>query len=251
MCFYISHFIFVLPGIMKIMNDDNNVTTNLQQNTNDNNGQGIFGTPLTFPQEKQVNQEGISQVSTIAPENPLSITNDASSEQEVIPPEDDLVSMGVTFVGDDSELPAKNIFSADSSFREKEENAVQEIVKNQFSPQKEENPVETKDLEEDFSKTFSTPIETPTLAEEDHLRMEEEKLRRLYKELKDKAGKKKVVVKERLEKLRIEKESLGKELESIKDIEAIAQKIEEKLKSLEVIDNEIDSLEDQARQELQ
>ncbi len=189
---------------------------------------------------------------------------ESSAAEEV--KEDDLVSMGVTFVSDDAPKQEKNIFSKDSSFKDKEQEQISPISKKvetkipepsktqQIKEEKPTNtpPVDTKDLEADFSKTFNTPVTAGhDLPDgEDPIALEEQKLKRLHKELKDKAGSKKVVVKERLEKLRKEKESLGKELEEIKELELIASKIEEKLKNLEAIDSEIDSLEEQAHKEL-
>jgi hypothetical protein len=171
------------------------------------------------------------------------------------------ISGGVTFMDDSfvGAQPEKNIFNSDSSFKVKEIDSIQNIVTKNIPEEKieqsiknPENNVSTNDLEADFSQTFSVPISTPiALAGDDPILLEEEKLKRLHKELKDKANSKKIVVKERLEKLKLEKESLGRELNDIKELEEISQKIEEKLKSLESLDNEIDSLEKQAHEELQ
>ncbi len=256
------------------------------QNGN-NDGGGIFGMPLSFtppatnlanttqqqvsepakePQDAQGSKEPDMSQNTSSGSNLIGvpITPVAEDIEEV--KEDDLVSMGVTFVSDDAPKQEKNIFSKDSSFKDKEQEQISPISKKvetkipepsktqQIKEEKPTNtpPVDTKDLEADFSKTFNTPVTAGhDLPDgEDPIALEEQKLKRLHKELKDKAGSKKVVVKERLEKLRKEKESLGKELEEIKELELIASKIEEKLKNLEAIDSEIDSLEEQAHKEL-
>lgn len=258
---------------MKLMSDTSN--------TNQNNDAGIF-TPLSFSDSatnnEAVSSGGVAPVSTqnptVAPPQNNSIPKDEKTDEIVsaVPGEGEnnwidvtksdvseedtkkeVTSMGVTFVDEaPEEKQEKNIFSKDSSFKEKE---MQDLGMNNSSEtdtQKTQQKVETKDLEADFSKTFNSPIvASGDINEQDPIALEETKLRNLHKELKDKAGAKKVVVKERLEKLRQEKESLGKELEEIKELEAIALKIEEKLKSLETIDSEIDSLEAKAREELQ
>lgn len=240
------------------MNDQ----TPTNQSTNDDGG-GIFGSPLIFS-SNSAPQGQVSPVAqtTNAPveEQKIVITNDFQDEEknpEVKAPEEDLVSMGVTFVN--NEVPPKqevNIFSENSSFKHKEMEAVAPVL-TQKTPEpvsKTTPEVPTEELENDFSKTFSTPVSSfshETSSGLDPIKQEEEKLKRLHRELKDKAAAKKTVVKERLEKLRSEKESLGKELEEIKELEGVALKIEEKLKALEAIDTEIDSLEHKAKEELQ
>lgn len=243
------------------MNDE--IPTN--QSTNDDGG-GIFGSPLIFssntvPQNQTSNQQAVDTTSNdvnSADEQKIVITNDFKDEEKVPEkkaPEEDLVSMGVTFVN--NEVPPKqevNIFSENSSFKHKEMEAVAPVLTPKTpEPVKPIAPeVPTEELENDFSKTFNAPeFSHNTSNQSDPIKQEEEKLKRLHKELKDKAAAKKIVVKERLEKLRTEKESLGKELEEIKEIEGIAVKIEEKLKALETIDTEIDSLENKAKEELQ
>lgn len=239
-----------------------------EQSTNQNNDGGIF-TPLSFSdaqnqtsqpvqtQDPEIKEEtgldfGDGEMVSIQPQVPVFETKVPTPIGET--KKDD--SLGVTFIDEEKQTPPeKNIFSSDSSFKEKEMEAVGITpvqTPTQASSESQPKPVETKDLEDDFSKTFSTPIGThEESAGSDPLAIEEAKLRKLHKELKDKAGAKKIVVKERLEKLKQEKESLGKELEDIKELEGIASKIEEKLKSLETIDSEIDSLEAKAKEELQ
>lgn len=244
-------------------------TTNTQpqDTTTNNSDDGIFGTPFAFS-DKETKIPEVETQDAIETK-PISSNGESfiKQESENIPPpppldtsKDTVVSGGVTFMDDTvPQSSEKNIFNSDSSFKQKEMDSVQNIIQpNIPTPQQEvtkdtkpPSPVETKDLEEVFTKTFNSPLASVSSEEDNPIAEEEEKLRRLHKELKDKAGSKKVVVKERLEKLKIEKESLGKELEDIKELEAIAGKIEEKLKSLETIDTEIDSLEKQAHQELQ
>lgn len=231
------------------MNDDNSTNQSSQ-----NSSIGIFGMPMSIPSDVQSNTSGVQNTQPIA-----------SADKKT--QEDDITSIGVTFVDDQEEIPAEtNIFSQNSSFKDKEEEAVKSLIQPEISsvsnpiqqsniPQEIiSNDVPTQELEDDFSKTFSGSSFSSTQNQEssdDHLKIEEEKLTRLHKELKEKAAAKKIVVKQRLEKLRSEKESLGKELEEIKEIEGIALKIEEKLKALVSIDGEIDSLELQAKEELQ
>lgn len=238
------------------MNDETN--TNPQ-----NDGGGIF-TPLSFvdpasggntktqtPQatstEDKTNPEDIIVIGR--PENSIKIEPE-EPKGPVGKETQDLTSMGVTFVGDESPKQEKNIFSQDSSFKEKEMEALGMKEPGGNTPQNTVR-VDTKDLEADFSKTFNTPVSSSSHEDTGNpIALEEAKLKRLHKELKDKASAKKIVVKERLEKLKQEKESLGKELEDIKELEGIAAKIEEKLKSLETIDTEIDTLEAKAQEEL-
>jgi hypothetical protein len=242
------------------------------QNAN-NDGGGIFGTPLSFTQGAQTQPTDDQGSSEPVKENqapqetvPSNFIGVPITPLEEEPKEDDLISMGVTFVSDEAPKQEKNIFSKDSSFKDKEQEQISPILKQtpSLEPKTPEltketpvktplPPVDTKDLEADFSKTFNTPVglsHEDVPEGQDPIALEEQKLKRLHKELKDKAGSKKIVVKERLEKLRKEKESLGKELEEIKELELIASKIEEKLKNLEAIDSEIDSLEEQAHKEL-
>lgn len=244
---------------MKIMND-----TNSQQN---NNEDGIFGSPLNFSTNTTQTTQGVTEEKEVDKETEKTdtfIDQSKKTETETENPED-IISMGVTFVDDSKPVvPEKNIFSQDSSFKNKEIDAIQTIINPApveqsikketqiLTPENTQN-FDTKDLEKDFSETFHTTISPSDSSspESDPISLEQEKLHRLYKELKEKATSKKIIVKERLEKLKLEKETLGKELEDIKEIEAIAQKLEEKLKALKVIDTEIDSLEAQAQQELQ
>ncbi len=237
---------------------------NDQTSTNQpaDDGGGIFGSPLIFSSNTPQGQTQVPPVTDSQEENKVEnseeqkiiITNDFKDDQKA--PEEDLVSMGVTFVN--NEVPPKqevNIFSENSSFKQREMEAVAPVL-NQKKPDpivpQATKEVPTEELENDFSKTFNAPEFSHENSEiRDPLKLEEEKLKRLHKELKDKASSKKVVVKERLEKLRIEKESLGKELEEIKEIEGVALKIEEKLQALESMDTEIDSLENKAKEELQ
>lgn len=238
------------------MNDE--INTNPQ-----NDGGGIF-TPLSFvdpasggntktPTPTATDREHTSDPEDIIviekPENSIKIEPEGAKDS-VEKEAEDLTSMGVTFVGDESPKQEKNIFSQDSSFKEKEMEALGMKDAGENTPQNTVR-VDTKELEADFSKTFNTPISaSPQEDTGNPIALEEAKLKRLHKELKDKASAKKVVVKERLEKLKQEKESLGKELEDIKELEGIAAKIEEKLKSLETIDTEIDTLEAKAQEEL-
>lgn len=232
------------------MNDDNSTNQSSQ-----NSSAGIFGMPMSIPSDTQSDMSTTQNTQTIP-------TTDGKTQEE-----DDITSIGVTFVDEQNETPVEtNIFSQNSSFKDKEEEAVKSLIQPETSsvsnpiqqsniPQEIiSNDVPTQELEDDFSKTFSGSSFSSTQNQEssdDHLKIEEEKLTRLHKELKEKAAAKKIVVKQRLEKLRSEKESLGKELEEIKEIEGIALKIEEKLKALVSIDGEIDSLELQAKEELQ
>lgn len=262
--FVFTHYVFTFPGIINAMSDPIQTTNTQQQDTTTNND-GIFGAPFTFPgEETKVNEIPKVQTSDLVEPKPEISQMETLTKQEMTPPvqpvdadKNTMVSGGVTFMDDAMLQPAeKNIFNSDSSFKQKEMESVKNIIQSNIPPQQDmveptNPPVETKDLEEVFTKTFNTPLQTLSSKENDPILLEEEKLRHLHKELKDKASSKKIVVKERLEKLKIEKESLGKELEDIKELEAIAGKIEEKLKSLETIDTEIDSLEKQAIQELQ
>lgn len=224
-------------------------------NANNQDG-GIFGTPLSFSSQSSGSTTTPNDETIIPKTSIIGTPIEAPAEEPA--GQDDLISMGVTFVSDKAPQQEKNIFSKDSSFKDKELEQIaskpqqeSEVKKPEPTPVKSVPVVETKDLEADFSKTFNTPLGVQKESDAtDPIALEEEKLKRLHKELKDKAGAKKVVVKERLEKLRKEKESLGKELEEIKELELIASKIEEKLKNLETIDTEIDTLEEQAHKEL-
>jgi len=243
------------------MNDENNTSVN-----NEDSSGGIFGsTPLIMQsqtnQTSNDSQKDESQKSddtqVIDSEEIITVPSEPTTPvpeatQNTLKNKEELSSMGVTFV-DETPQEEKNIFSKDSSFKEKEQEQIIAIKPVETPKSEAVQAVETKDLEADFSQTFNTPIISSTAISDeggDALGLEEQKLKRLYSELKDKASKKKIIVKERLEKLRVEKEALGKELEDIKEIEALATTIDEKLKNLQAMDTELDSIEKKANEEL-
>lgn len=193
-------------------------------------------TPQVFPQtpfQNKVSDPGEKKTSEI------------SSTEEQNPKTDfeELESLGVTVVNEAVKPQNTTVFDANSQFKNTQ--TIQGV------PLKQVTTMDTQELEKDFSETFSErSFATSSKDSIDLLDQEEQKLKKLHVELKARAEQKKQKVKEGLEKLKKEKELLGKELQEIKEIEEIATKIAEKIQNLEQIDTELDDIEKRARAEL-
>lgn len=176
---------------------------------------------------------------------------------------DQLKDLGVTVVDDQIDSSHKtNVFDQNSSFASQSgiENNSSVVVDSELQDtskdinQKEDDQdknLETKDLEADFSEAFGgDDSEVHQEIEDVSLDDEERKLQSTYDKLKEKADAEKILIKKDLEKLKEEKEQIGKRLEKVKEIENIALKIKDKIESLKTLDQDIDSLEERAHQQI-
>lgn len=256
---------------------DENQNTN--QNSSDNGG--IFGSSINFsnpatsqnPTQQNTNQKDGVEVSeevrndlSEALNNPLgAASNPAKQELQEKKPvaqvsqadfsadtlnesrkteEKELQDLGVTVINPQEVRHDTNVFDATSHFNPV--NIEKSEIKKQFN-----DKLETQDLEKDFSETFrSDNLSTIKSPKDNALDQEEQRLKKLHTELKNKAQEKKQFVKEGLERLKKEKESLGRELQEIKEIEEVAAQIYEKIKHIETLDDELDTLEKKAQEEL-
>ena len=225
--------------------------------------EGIFGSfNLNQTQENKTDNVVVENQKVSSDQNPQTTENNIQKEKanEI----EELKNFGVDVLDEEKRHSESNFFSAKKetpkkSFFDKpivigENNNAQDssgsgsLTENSKEKEEIQNPVDTKDLEKDFSDTF-TSIES----HEEHvgsLESEERRLKDLHQKLTKKAEDKKHLVKQKLEQLKKEKEMLGKELEAIKELEQTASQIEEKLQTIHQIDTELDSIEDRARQEL-
>lgn len=259
------------------MNDEQTTRIN-------NNSGGIFGSPMSIqntqssPLAQDEKTEEIDSLNDVFSGTQPSVSDDfsfiaddANLRQDSLETKNsfeenkkDLENLGMTVV-DGVKIPETNIFDTESSFSiNPQKGTVPEANQPMFRgvqvPQTVatneiqdpiQDTVETKDLEKDFSDTFSVHPEHEQALEQVSLDAEEQKLQNMYDKLKEKADHEKVLLKKELENLKKEKEKIGARLDSVKEIEAVAAKIQEKLQNLKKIDNDIDDLEKKAQESLQ
>jgi|GEM_PF-1635293 len=251
------------------MNDDQTTPTN-------NNSGGIFGSPMNMQntqstpiaQDEKAENEQIVSDTFSTPVNDKNLVSDSfalpteENKKDSVVEENnttleeekhELQDLGMTVV-DGQPSQETNIFDSNSSFpvsQEKKSEESTDTKEDSIVTKALPEIVETKDLEKDFSETFSVDSDSEQVLEEVSLDVEEEKLKKMHDKLKEKADHEKTLIKKELEDLKKEKEKIGKRLETVKELESLASSIQEKLQSLEKIDNDIDSLEKKAQASLQ